>query len=407
MPTENTTLLDGRYDLQEVVGRGGMADVYRGSDRVLDRPVAVKVLRETADDETDRLRFTAEARMLAGLSHAGLVTVLDAGITSEQPYLVMEFVEGPTLGQRCAEQMLAPEIVADIGAQVAGALAYAHAQGVVHRDVKPANVLLGPKGRTKLADFGIARLLGDTVRHTQTGHAIGTAAYLAPEQVRGDEITPAVDVYSLGLVLLEALTGERAYPGTPTESALARLSRPPHVPDSLSPEWQQLVAAMTATEPTDRPTAAQAASELRALGRAPSARDSGTSTRPMTAVTASAGVPREAPASPATSSPATSSPAQTSTRPAFIDRAGDVLSRQPARIAARLADTPPHLRGAAAAVLAIVAFVLIVALASGADDGSPGSSSGNPSGRAVPARTPDHLRAPLQDLHDAVEGSGR
>ncbi|HEU4810693.1 MAG TPA: protein kinase, partial [Nocardioides sp.] len=332
----------------------------------------------------------------AGLSHSGLVTVLDAGITSEQPYLVMEFVEGPTLKQRCAEQALDAQLVADIGAQVAEALAYAHAQGVVHRDVKPANVLLGPKGRTKLADFGIARLIGDTVRHTQTGHAIGTAAYLAPEQVRGDEITPAVDVYSLGLVLLEALTGERAYPGTPTESALARLSRAPHIPDSLTPPWRQLIAAMTATEPTDRPTAAQAATELRTAGRAASS-PAGMATRLMPAVTPTASSPRPA---------ATTSVAKARTVPPFIDRAGDELSRKTARIAARLAETPPHLRGAAAAVLAIVVFVLIVALASGTDDGSSSGSSGSPSGNAIPAQTPDHLRAPLQDLHDAVEGSG-
>ena len=113
---------------------------------------------------------------------------------------------------------------------MADALAYAHAQGIVHRDVKPANVLLGTDRQIKLADFGIARLIGDTVRHTQTGHAIGTAAYLAPEQVRGDELTTAADVYSLGLVLLEALTGQRAYPGTPTEAALARLTRAPQHP---------------------------------------------------------------------------------------------------------------------------------------------------------------------------------
>lgn len=396
MPSETPTLLDGRYDLEEVIGRGGMADVYRGVDRVLHRPVAVKVLRETTDDETDRLRFTAEARMLAGLSHAGLVTVLDAGITSEQPYLVMEFVEGPTLKQRCAEQPLGAELVADIGAQVADALAYAHAQGVVHRDVKPANVLLGPKGRTKLADFGIARLIGDTVRHTRTGHAIGTAAYLAPEQVRGDEITPAADVYSLGLVLLEALTGERAYPGTPTESALARLNRRPDVPDSLSPPWRQLVVAMTATDPVDRPTAAQVASGLRTAARASSGQPGGGSTMLLPTV---ARPPTAPPAAP-------TSVARARTRPPFIDRAGDALSRRSAQVAARLADTPPHLRGAAAAVLAIAVFVLIVGLASGADDGSSGSSSDNASQDSIPAQTPDDLRAPLQDLHDAVNGSG-
>ena len=216
VPTDDDPIILGdRYLLGEVIGRGGMADVYRATDQLLSRPVAIKVLRETADDETDRRRFTAEATTLARLNHVNLVMVLDAGITAEQPYLVMELVEGPTLGQRTQTGPLELAEVGRIGAQMADALAYAHGAGVVHRDVKPGNVLLGSDGRTRLADFGIARLIGDTVRHTKTGHAIGTPAYLSPEQVRGDDVTPAVDVYSLGLVLLEALTGERAFPGRP------------------------------------------------------------------------------------------------------------------------------------------------------------------------------------------------
>ncbi len=234
-PDGSATVLGDRYELGEVIGRGGMADVYRASDRTLHRDVAIKVLRETAGDESDRNRFTGEARTLARLNHAGLVMVLDAGISAEQPFLVMELVEGQTLAQLCSGGGLDADRVRAIGAQVAEALAYAHGRGVVHRDVKPGNVLLGAGERVKLADFGIARLIGDTVRHTKTGHAIGTAAYLSPEQVRGEDVTPAADIYALGLVLLEALTGERAYPGSPTESALARLSRPPERPGRRTP----------------------------------------------------------------------------------------------------------------------------------------------------------------------------
>lgn len=262
MPAEETTVLADRYRLEEIIGRGGMAEVWLATDSVLHRPVAVKLLRDTADDDSDRLRFTAEARTLARLSHPGLVMLLDAGINAERPYLVLELVEGMTLDQECGGRSLDPARVAAIGRELAAALAYAHRVGVVHRDVKPGNVLLGRDGRVKLADFGIARLIGETVRHTRTGQAIGTAAYLSPEQVRGEDVTGATDVYSLGLLLLEALTGRRAYPGTPTESALARLSRQPAVPDSLPAGWVRLLTEMTALHPDQR---------LRTAGPAPRA----------------------------------------------------------------------------------------------------------------------------------------
>ncbi len=329
-------VLGDRYELGAVLGRGGMADVYRATDRLLHREVAIKVLRETTENDADRRRFTSEATMLAGLSHPGLVMVLDAGFTAEQPYLVLELVEGPTLGQACASGPLDPDRVAEIGAQLAEALASAHAQGVVHRDVKPGNVLLGTDGRVKLADFGIARLLDDTVRHTKTGHAIGTPAFLSPEQVRGDEITTAVDIYSLGLVLLEALTGERAYPGSATEAALARLSRPPAMPASLPAHWRELLVAMTATEPGDRPGAAGVATRLRTDGSDPS--------RPVTTRL----LPHPVPV----------------TGVAGTGIQGTVGATW-AAWSARLAEVPPHLRAVAAAVGAILLLILIAGLASG------------------------------------------
>jgi serine/threonine protein kinase len=242
-----------------------MGDVYRARDRVLDRSVAVKLLRSIAVSETERARFTDEARTLALLSHPGLVTILDAATTDDEPYLVMELIHGQSLAESCRGGALEPAHVAAIGAQLADALGHAHAAGVVHRDLKPGNVLLGSDGRALLADFGLARLMSDSVRHTTDGVAVGTAAYLAPEQVCGEDITPAADVYSLGLVLLEALTGERAYQGMPIEAALARLTMPPVIPDALPSRWHVLLRAMTAREPAARPSTDEVAASMRDL----------------------------------------------------------------------------------------------------------------------------------------------
>jgi eukaryotic-like serine/threonine-protein kinase len=366
VPAEEPTVLADRYRLEEILGRGGMAEVWRATDPVLHRAVAVKVLRDTAEDETDRLRFTAEARTLAKLSHPGLVMLLDAGINEERPFLVLELVEGQTLDQECAGRPTDPARVAEIGRDIAGALAYAHAAGVIHRDVKPGNVLLGNDGRIKLADFGIARLIGETVRHTRTGQAIGTAAYLSPEQVRGEDVTEATDVYSLGLLLLEALTGERAYPGTPTEAALARLSRQPEVPDSLPAEWAHLVEGMTALDPGARPSADTVAGRLRSFGTADSDTAPEDATRVMTAPVA------------------TSSPGST-------PRGSSTLGR----LRTRTADTPPHMR----AVLGVCALIVLVVVVAGIAAGG-----GEPQDTGLPPDTPPELQQPLQDLHDAVEG---
>jgi tRNA A-37 threonylcarbamoyl transferase component Bud32 len=359
-------VLADRYDLGDRLGTGGMADVYRATDRVLHREVAIKVLRETADTETDRARFTSEARTLARLSHVNLVMVLDAGMTTDQPFLVMELVEGTTLSERVQAGRLAPDEVAEIAAQLADALAYAHGQGIVHRDVKPGNVLLGHNGRVKLADFGIARLIGDTVRHTRTGTAIGTAAYLSPEQVRGDEVTPAADVYSLGLVLLEILSGERAFPGSPTESALARLNRDPDLPESLPEPWRRLLGAMTAREPAARPTAEAVARELRTLNGSGTTAvlDLDSLTSPRLPVTPTGGP---------------------SVVASLVDRARRV---------------PPHVRAAAAAIGAILVLLVVAAIvSSGGDSGDPTEDAGT----TIPAGVAAELQAPLRALHDAVD----
>ena len=211
----DTRLLANRYRVGELLGSGGMAEVRRGRDTLLARDVAIKLF-QPGHDPADAQRFDNEIRTLARLSHPGLVAVYDADPDGETPYMVLELVEGRTLRGRLADGPMSVEDVRRLGAALADALAHVHAHGFVHRDVKPSNILLGADDVPRLADFGLARLT-DSARLTRADQVVGTAAYLAPEQVRGAEITPAVDVYALGLVLLECLTGRREYEGAEIE----------------------------------------------------------------------------------------------------------------------------------------------------------------------------------------------
>ncbi len=255
-------MLEGRYRLESVVGRGGMGTVYRALDMRLNRHVAVKVLRET--HAADAVRFKSEIETLARLSHPGLVRILDAGGLDAGPYLVMELIEGKNLAQLLENGPLRPEEVATIGASVAAALAYVHDNGIVHRDVKPANVLLDRDGGAHLADFGVAQLAEKTGL-TTTGLTLGTPAYLAPEQIEGGDIGASVDVYALGLVLVECLSGRRAFEGTPAEITGARLQRDPTLPSGLSEQWYRVLSGMTARVAGDRLGARAAAAELSGL----------------------------------------------------------------------------------------------------------------------------------------------
>ncbi|KJK33852.1 hypothetical protein UK23_44650, partial [Lentzea aerocolonigenes] len=224
-------LLADRYRLGELLGAGGVAEVRRARDTVLARDVAIKLFRSCRDG-VDVRRFNNEIRALASLSHPGLVDVYDADASGETPFMVLELVEGRTLRDRIAYGPMDVDDVRRLGAALADALSHVHGHGFIHRDVKPSNILLEAGDVPRLADFGLARV-ADSSRLTRADQVVGTAAYLAPEQVRGGEITSAVDVYALGLVLLECLTGHREYEGAEIEAAVARLHRPPVIPDDL------------------------------------------------------------------------------------------------------------------------------------------------------------------------------
>jgi hypothetical protein len=236
----------------------------------------VKVLREVEHER----RFAAEAQTLARLQHPNLVRLLDAGTDNGDAFLVLELLGGATVRQLLDGGALPSDRVARIGGETTAALDYIHRQGIVHRDVKPSNLMFDDYGSIRLADFGIARLLGGA-RITGTHQAIGTMAYIAPEQLEGGEVGPPTDVYSLGLVLIECLTGRRAFDGPPAEAAAARLSRDPDIPAGLPGGWPGMLGAMTARDPHARPSATAVRDHLAGRAADPA---SGLATAPVAAV---------------------------------------------------------------------------------------------------------------------------
>lgn len=276
--TEQSRVLGGRYELQSRLGRGGMATVFRGSDRVLGRSVAVKVLASTfAKDGTFVERFRREAQAAAGLNHPNVVAVFDTGSDDGVHYIVMEYVEGRTLADVIREEgALPPTRAAEIAATACHALSSAHEKGMVHRDVKPGNVLLTSDGGVKVADFGIARVVsGEPL--TVTGSVMGTASYLSPEQATGSKVDRRSDIYSLGCVLYEMLTGRIPFEGdTPVSIAYKHVEEEPTAPSSVNPAVPSALEAVVkramAKSPTDRyQSADEMARDLRhaAAGAAP------------------------------------------------------------------------------------------------------------------------------------------
>src|ERR1700726_4657727 len=266
-------LLGGRYELDGVVGRGGMAEVYRARDIRLDRIVAVKTLREDlARDQTFQARFRREAQSAASLNHPSIVAVYDTGEDdtdgSHIPYIVMEYVDGRTLRDLLRDdRRLLPERAAEISDGVLRALDYSHRNGIVHRDIKPGNVMLTRSGEVKVMDFGIARAVSDAqATMTQTAQVIGTAQYLSPEQARGERVDARSDLYSTGCLLYELLPGPPPFLGdSPVAIAYQHVRENPVPPSRLDPEmppWADaIVLKAMQKDPGDR---YQTAADMRA-----------------------------------------------------------------------------------------------------------------------------------------------
>lgn len=260
------SLANGRYVVEGRLGQGGMAVVLRGRDTSLERPVAIKLLAGGAGESELRERFLREGRFAAQLSHPNVVAVYDTGEEDGNSYIVMELVDGPSLAEEIARRGALPASeVSKLGRQACAGLAHAHAKGLVHRDVKPQNLLLAPGGTLKVADFGIARAAGGSATLTEAGTLLGTAAYMAPEVVQGDPATAASDVYSLGAVLWELVAGQP--PRRAASLAELAAAGPPRPPSELVPdvprELEDAIMRALAADPVHRPaSAAELAAEL-------------------------------------------------------------------------------------------------------------------------------------------------
>jgi serine/threonine-protein kinase len=379
-------VLAARYAVGELLGRGGMAEVYRATDRVLDRSVAVKVLGSwLADDATFVERFRREALAAARISHPNLVAVYDAGSEDGIQYIVMELVPGETLaGVLASRGRLDPDRAAQVATSAADALEVAHASGLVHRDVKPANVMVMPDGRTKLMDLGIARSLdGETI--TRASSVLGTAGYLSPEQARGDRVDHRSDIYSLGCVLFEMLAGRQPFEAdSPVAVAYKHVNETPAFPASLQPPVPPALEAVT----------------LRAMEKDPAARFQ--SAADMKAALDD----RTVPIAPVTA-----------TEPMASVEATRPLPLAPTGTLPRRADRPPRRRRWIPVLLGLTALALlgglVFALLGDDPAGLPAGSSSpsvtptpsSPSPPSTPSPTPpaDPVKAVLEDLLAVVD----
>jgi len=242
-------LFAGQVRLGALLGQGGMSDVFRAVDEHTGDAVAVKIVR-SGDPELAR-RLSQEVKVHQRLEHPGLVRLLGTGVAEGQAYIVMELVEGATLAMSLRGGPLGARLTAKLGGILGAALAHVHAAGIVHRDVKPSNIMLGADGRALLGDFGIARLL-DATTFTIDGTTLGTVAYMAPEQLEDHLVGASADIWSLGMVLLECLTGRRVYEGTGSEIIARRLAGPVPLPPDLPVPWKLLLSGMLDHRPEQR-----------------------------------------------------------------------------------------------------------------------------------------------------------
>jgi serine/threonine protein kinase len=280
-PDVDAPLLLGRYRPIRVLAHGSLATVYLGRDERLGRNVAMKLM--DAGTEIDMVRYDAELRALARLNHHGLVSIVDAGIDfsvpdDPRPFLVMELVNGKTLERNLRERTLRARQIGELAADLAETLEYVHRSGLIHRDVTPANIMIANYGtlssreRALLTDFGLAV---EASALPTAEKVAGTAAYLSPEQARNDTLTPATDIYSLGLVILQCFTNEIAFPGTVIESITARLSSDPYIPDTLPEPWPAMLRGMTNRDPLQRPAAEDVAAAVRQVLRSATGKHKG------------------------------------------------------------------------------------------------------------------------------------
>ncbi|WP_026124163.1 serine/threonine-protein kinase [Nocardiopsis baichengensis] len=389
------TVLSGRYQLDEQIGSGGMGTVWRATDTLLNRPVAVKLLHPAQMAEpTSRERFRTEARITAGLSHPGIAQVYDYGEQDDRAFLIMELVPGEPLSSILKRnEGLEPGVTTDIVAQAAAALAAAHARGVVHRDIKPGNLLVTDDGTVKLTDFGIARG-EESVTLTQTGMVMGTAQYISPEQASGRPATHASDIYALGVVAYECLAGQPPFTAdSPLALALAHTREPPPpLPAHLPAPLADLVLALLAKDPADRPeSAGEVARAVQTLRRAAEELGATTAmdlTDPTRTVVANPSAQRTA----------------TGSWSADRERSSDRVARGSGGLRARL---PLVI----AAVVAAVAVVVGVAFAGAYwnEGGQEGRSVGNEQRDGSPSPTPSEpsQEQTQQQTQDDATGTGQ
>ena len=374
MEHDASQVLDGRYRVGARIGIGGMGEVRRGVDLRLGRDVAIKFLRSDIAEQTAvRSRFEHEATSAARLSHPSAVTVFDTGESNGVPYLVMECLPGHTLADALLEGPLPEQRVRQLAVDLLGALHAAHSIGIVHRDVKPSNVLFTDDGRVKLADFGIAKS-ADLLDQTMTGQLVGTPAYLAPERLRGDEASPASDIYSVGVVLYEALTGRKPFQGdTPIAVAYAIANSTPspireHVTD-VDPRLARVIHRALAKNPSERfATAAALAAAISGHGPQSAAGDA-------TAV--------------ATTAADTDAFPITATRTVSADSRTKPQTRSLAR--------PTSYRGYAVAGAAALLLVIVGVLLNGRD-----ASDDQPTGTTPTTSPTPSTLAPPAPLDDAI-----